>query len=301
MGVGVRIKRIVSEPENLPGVFENYKGFLMRRGYKENEIDEAFAKANERDRKSLIFGDNSRLKTDRVFPLVLEYNPKLPPINKILKENLNILEVDEKLSEIFTPESLFVSSKRSKNLKEHLAPSRFPPKKSESLSQGCFKKDKCNLCSFLKETPDIVSSKTGSVHKIRDHLDCNSKNVIYCIVDKRCNKQNVGSTTDMKKRWANYKSHIKKNASGCNLYKHWNNPVFGHQISSQIPASQKDYDACLRNEMDIILLEKIRVEKSDSMEVINNKLKKREGFWQATLGTQEPDGLNSRDEIKNYP
>ena len=37
-------------------------------------------------------------------------------------------------------------------------------------------------------------SSTGEIRTIRDHIDCNSKNLIYMIHCLRCNKQYIGET-----------------------------------------------------------------------------------------------------------
>ena len=89
----------------------------------------------------------------RVFPLVFEYSPKLPHVNKILKDNLNILYSDPNLKYLFPEKSIFWASKRGQNLGEKLAPSRFRDKTETNNVMGCFKgacgNTKCNLCSFL--------------------------------------------------------------------------------------------------------------------------------------------------------
>ena len=300
--IGIRLKRIVSEPNLLPKVFSEYKDYLISRGYNSTHIDKQFNLALSENRDDLIFNTRQKKRTRRSFPLVLEHNPKLPSINKILKENILILHSNDKMKTLFPSDSLFWAPKRSKNLKEILAPSRFYRKQTKfsDVDASSTKVDNCNLCQFLKVKPFISSFSTGQKYKINTSNTCNSQNVIYCINDLHCKKQNVGSTTNLKLRFSNYKSHIKKNIKGCNLYSHWNDTEYNHPSTHPVPASQKDFDILLKTELEIVILEVVKnIVASDPPEIVREKLEIREGFWQARLRTEMPYGLNSKDEIKN--
>ena len=59
-----------------------------------------------------------------LFPFVTTFNQNLPDVGRIIKKNLHILDSNLKLKELFPPNSIFYPSfRRSKNLKELLAPS----------------------------------------------------------------------------------------------------------------------------------------------------------------------------------
>ena len=306
--VAIRLKRIISEPEQLKKAFATYINFFIERGYKKSLVETQFKEVEGINRSDLLMSKNlDKSISPRVFPLVFEYSPKLPHVNKILKDNLNILYSDPNLKYLFPEKSIFWASKRGQNLGEKLAPSRFRDKTESNNVMGCFKgacgNTKCNLCSFLVETNQIVSFSTGEKFKIRGNLNCESKNVIYCINDIFCNLQNVGHSKNFKTRFSNYKSHIKSNNQGCNLYKHWNleklgdNP--GHPSTAIISNSQKDFDSKLRKEMQIVLLEEVHISPSDSPQVILRKLEKKEGDWQVRLNTEHPWGLNMKDDFKH--
>ena len=244
----------------------------------------------------------------RVYPLVLEFNPRLPSINRILKNNLNILHSDPNLKDLFPEKSIFWASKRGQNLGEKLAPSRFRDRNAMENGKGCFKggcgNSRCNLCSFLITTNSIVSFSTGEKFNINGNLSCNSQNVIYCINDNYCHLQNVGHSKNFKNRFSNYKSHIKNNNQGCNLYKHWNLENLpdkpGHPSTLNRAKSQKDFDIELRNEMQIVLLEEVQILPTDSPEVALRKLKKKEGEWQVRLNSEHPWGLNKQDDFEHF-
>ena len=46
-------------------------------------------------------------------------------------------------------------------------------------------------------------------YKIRQNVNCQSRNVIYLVTCKKCKKQGVGETINFKSRMANYRSCIK--------------------------------------------------------------------------------------------
>ena len=56
----------------------------------------------------------------------------------------------------------------------------------------------CITCRYITDgRKNYTFSVTGEIRTIHDHIDCNSKNLIYMIYCLRCNKQYIGET----KRW----------------------------------------------------------------------------------------------------
>ena len=81
----------------------------------------------------------------KVFPLVLDYNPILPDIENIIKKHIHLLRSSTQITEIFPAKSVFLAYRRTKNLKEVLAPSKFRPSSvtNQAVNEGgCFKCDK---------------------------------------------------------------------------------------------------------------------------------------------------------------
>ena len=85
------------------------------------------------------------------------FNPNLPDVARVIRKHLVILESDPKLKELFPPNFIIASFRRSKNLKELLAPSFYGPStKREGAVEvgGCFKckRTRCDLCrKFFSE------------------------------------------------------------------------------------------------------------------------------------------------------
>ena len=129
--------------------------------------------------------------------------------------------------EIFPNKSIINAYRRSKNLKDILAPSKFSKQNvlAENPRAGCFKcKRKCDLCNnFLKETDCFKSFSTGRSYKIKQEVICNSTNIVYLISCKKCNVQYVGSTsTEFKVRFRNHKLAMLTNKRVCEMAVHFN-------------------------------------------------------------------------------
>ena len=72
-------------------------------------------------------------------------NPNLPDVGNIIRKHLFILQSNPKLKELFPRGSIIPSFRRSKNLKELLAPSRFKTvNKGQTIhhNNGCLKCDR---------------------------------------------------------------------------------------------------------------------------------------------------------------
>ena len=86
---------------------------------------------------------------------MLDYNPLLPDIQKIIKKHAHLLRSSPELVEIFPSKSIFPAYHRTKNLKELLAPSRFSSKaigdQNQEEANGCFKcnKKRGDLCQHF--------------------------------------------------------------------------------------------------------------------------------------------------------
>ena len=53
----------------------------------------------------------------------------------------------------------------------------------------------CITCRYITDgRTNYTFSATGEIRTIHDHIDCNSKNLIYMIHCLRCNKQYIGET-----------------------------------------------------------------------------------------------------------
>ena len=133
-------------------------------------------------------------------------------------------------SGVFFPKnSIIPSFRRTKNLKETLAPSKFnsnDSNESNSYENGYLKCDKtrCDLCNnFLVQSNRSSSHRTGKSYYIRSRLTCHSRNVIYVASCKKCQLQYIGSTTtEFKVRFRNHKSSMLTKKKSCEVAVHFN-------------------------------------------------------------------------------
>ena len=142
----------------------------------------------------------------KVFPLVLDYNPILPDIQRVIQKHALLLRSSPKLLEIVPSKSILPAYRRTKNLKDILAPSKMCGnsgiKQAEKETGGCFKCpswcDTCELCKnffFLIQDYKFKSFPTGRTYKTNQNLSYSFKNVVYLPSCNKYNLQYVGSTS----------------------------------------------------------------------------------------------------------
>ena len=122
----------------------------------------------------------------------------LPSIGKILNSYKHPIYDSPNLANIFPKGSIISSFRRAKNIKEILVKPKNTNCSASPSEQGCFKcNGKCDLCkNYLVETNFFTSCRTGRYYRIRQHITCKSRNVIYLVTCNKCNLQYVGSTSN---------------------------------------------------------------------------------------------------------
>ena len=203
------------------------------------------------------------------------------------RKNEHILRNDPLLKNVFpngVKDFQVIYRRGGKNIKEWIATPKLNSmdSKDEEVKVGCYECGKsCIDCQYLKEKGSyFVSNITKRRHKVRQYVNCLSKNVVYLVTCKKCGKQGVGETKNFKSRMANYRSSIRNKKVACNIDKHF--------IESA-EHSLDDFDAQI-----ICQIEKPPRDKK----MLNKRLKQFEGYWQIQLCTLQPYGLNSINELE---
>ena len=122
-GVATRLKRNCSDETFFAERTAEYKGYLLNQGYPSKLVNDQFSKASAISRNDLLRARGKEAK--KLFPFVTTFNPNLPDVGNIIRKHLFILQSNPKLKELFPRGSVIPAFRRSKNLKELLAPSRF--------------------------------------------------------------------------------------------------------------------------------------------------------------------------------
>ena len=290
-GVATRIRRICSDEADFQDKSKLYQKRLVDRGYNEAFIANEFSEVAKMQRKTALTRKQKNNK--EVTAWVVDYNPRLPSLNKFIKKSINKLYADEQMKKCFPEGSLLVSHKKTPNLKQILVDERYNNRNKAqnlpannqvnetALEKGIFLCNrKCQMCQKQHLIPGkyFRCTVTKKSYAIRQHLDCNVRNVIYLITCNACQKQYVGSTTNLKTRFANYKSNIKLVNKSCTCVQH-----FGREhnwLDFRIQPIEKVY-----------LSEELQSSEKEK------KLLARERYWMAELRTIY-FGLNDRDDLR---
>ena len=73
----------------------------------------------------------------------------------------------------------------------------------------------------LQEGTHFRSNVTGIRFRIKQEINCRSKNIIYLVTYRACGKQRVGRTTAFQSRISKYILHICKHEPTCSTVKHF--------------------------------------------------------------------------------
>jgi len=211
--------------------------------------------------------------------------------SKIIHKNMHLLYRNPENRKIFPDGLLIAANRRRPNLGEYIKPTiprRFV-EHGPNPEPGSFpcaganiapcKTGACDLCKHVQITKEFTSPWDGRKWRIRNQLNCKTNNLIYLLICKNHSDTGwyIGSTTDMKKRWANHKSDfLNKKTKKCRFAQHSNEPH---------PDVQKFQPLHF---ISIIFLEAVR---SESL------LLQRENWWQFNVGTQF-FGLNKRNDTR---
>ena len=133
----------------------------------------------------------------------------------------------------------------------------------------------CN--NFVVEATRIKSNATGQVFKIRRDFTCETKDVVYVSMCKKCNFQGVGSTTKWKPRLGNYKSHVRKRIHSCGVATHFIDCCFDRENPTRY--------------MSFVIVDCLNNSQNMSFEEREEALLQKEKFWIGTLVTQHK-GMN---------
>ena len=123
--------------------------------------------------------------------------------------------------ETFPSNTINVTYKRGKNLRELISPLLFPRIHNQHSSslEKCQKR--CDICTnFLVALTKFTCFATECKYKVKAILKCTSKNVIYLISCTCCGKQYIGSAIGFKERFRVHKSDINTGKVRCEVANH---------------------------------------------------------------------------------
>ena len=126
---------------------------------------------------------------DRI-PLVVTYQPGLPPLKRILEKHLPILHVSNRLSMAVRNPPL-VAYHRPQNLKSLLIRAAIrKPLPSYRGNSRC-DQPRCETCRHIKTVDRFKSSVTGRDYRVKATANCETSNVVHVIECNKCKLQYV--------------------------------------------------------------------------------------------------------------
>ena len=190
-GFALRVRRICDSDDKFEETSAQYQKYLVTRDYKPSKVKKQFSGVKTISREEV-----RRPKSNNNFSascnLITQYNPLLPNIKTIIKKHLLVLHSSHGIFQIFPENTVNVTYRRNKNLKELISPSLF----SKTIKENNCSIEKCNrtcdICkNFLVLSTKFSCHDTKSKYKIRGFLTFNTKNIIYLIACKCCGKEYI--------------------------------------------------------------------------------------------------------------
>ncbi|KAL9986541.1 hypothetical protein ACROYT_G000708, partial [Oculina patagonica] len=191
--MALRLRRICSTEALFTKRTTALKGHLVKRGYDHRFVQEQIKKVVEIPRSRALETSTKSREENRI-PFVVTFNPILPNISKVIRNNISILHSSQKCREAF-PSLPLISYRRSKNLRDILV--RAQHRKQPPKPPGVFRcnRRRCKTCPFIKEgTSSYTFHSTNEQRQIRQHISCYSSNLIYMIQCNKCKLQYIGET-----------------------------------------------------------------------------------------------------------
>lgn len=219
---------------------------------------------------------SEKTKFENTVNLVTTYHPGLQKLNSLLKTGFQILRCSTQTKDIFDkpPSVIFKQPPNLKNILVHPKlpdPSVVPPEKLPSGSYPCNEK-KCKTCGIHIPTKTFSSTSHKKQYNIKDHITCNSENLIYQLQCNLCQAQYIGLTTQtLRKRMNGHRQDVKTGKE---------KPVAQHAEQHNL-----DFDSCFTT----------KAIKSLPKDQCNSSLLRRwELAYQYVTDSRNPPNLNLR-------
>ncbi|KAK6172572.1 hypothetical protein SNE40_016201 [Patella caerulea] len=244
----LRIKRISSTPEELKKSLTVLKLKLNRRGYPSNVIHQGILKVLN-EPLSISTNLTTTNPQTNIVTNTTKYYPKVN-LRSIITTNQKRLENHGDTESLHNCQ-IRICYKRNLNLRDLLVKSDIP-NKDNTKPHGCYRcKRNCICCNFFLESTEVISRYNGKIYRINNHLDCNTKFIIYLITCKNCRIQYVGqSGNSLRVRLYGHNNDIKK-FNDTPVAKHFN--TTGHQFQVQIVTkTSRNTNVRLRHEESIL-------------------------------------------------
>ena len=182
-------------------------------------------------REALVRVEKSKVTQRPVF--VVSYDPRLPSISGIVKKHWRtMVHNDPHLKESF-PLPPLVAYKRPPNIKDKLIRAKVPTSQSGRPKRnlpGMRKCNNCPICPFVQPGKTVKSTATKFSVEINTEVNCQTRNIVYCITCQKCRVQYVGeSDRTLQTRFSEHRSYVTNQKLYQATGNHFNSP--GHNVA----------------------------------------------------------------------
>ena len=273
-GQAIRLRRIIFDDIVLDERLKELETWFTNRDYNLKKVGLEIERVKNMNRSDLL--SKCKNEIDNRITLVLNYHPALTKVYEILQKAHRYALKSQRLTAVL-PSPPRLAFRNAKTFKDHLVRSKLKTTYEKPEVTICGRKN-CEICYILHQGDTFESSNSGKQHKINFSFNCNSRNVVYLLTCKICEKQYVGSAvTKFRSRFNQYKSNVNLYGKGQRGF--MQEPLIEHFFSNKHNGSYKD----------------IKVQIIDYCDP--NNLECREDFWIYHLDSIYPRGFNTRNLV----
>ena len=90
--------------------------------------------------------------------------------------------------------------------------------------------NKCAICPFVTEGKFVKSTASNNIIEINKQVNCQTRNILYCITCTRCSVQYIGETErSLQDRFSEHKGYASNRKTNKTTGEHYSQK--GHQVS----------------------------------------------------------------------
>ena len=143
-----------------------------------------------------------------------------------------MVDSDPHLREVF-PLPPLVAYKRPKNIRDKIIRSKIPTtaqKRPKRVVPGMSRCNNCPICPFVREGRYVKSTATNYTVEVNRQVNCQTKNIVYCITCAQCNIQYIGeSERTLQERFSEHRGYVVNEKVNKTTGEHYNSK--GHKVS----------------------------------------------------------------------
>ena len=148
---------------------------------------------------------------DDCITFVHTYDPAYPGFMSSVLSIISRLFSSRECKPIFGNSRVIESRREPLSLLRIFQHSRFDDPMSASMNRGVTKcgLSNCKLCLEIMEVDEVMFVNSGKKFTIRSKMDCTSRNVVYALFCKNCNRSYIGETVNLRNRASAHRNNSK--------------------------------------------------------------------------------------------